>query len=42
MTKHQKAQQLAKNYFEELIQDNYHKAVAWNGAMALFKLEMQK
>lgn len=42
MTQHQKAQQLAKKYFEELIQDNYPKSIAWDGAMALFKLEMQK
>jgi hypothetical protein len=42
MKQHKKAQQIAKNYFEELIQDNYPKGIAWDEAMALFKLEMQK
>lgn len=42
MTQHQKAQQLAKNYHTFLINHKFNARFAWNEAMALFKLEMQK
>lgn len=42
MTQHQKAQWYAKNYCIVLICIGTPKAEAWNAAMALFKLEMQK
>lgn len=42
MTNHQKAQQLAKNYHAFLINNDCNPPFAWNAAMALFKLEMQK
>lgn len=42
MTQHQKAQQLAKNYHTFLSNNECNPRFAWNAAMALFKLEMQK
>lgn len=42
MTQHQKAQQLAKSYHAFLINNECNARFAWNAAMALFKLEMQK
>ena len=42
MTQHQKAQQLAKDYHQHLLINGCSHCFAWNQAMALFKLEMQK
>lgn len=42
MTQHQKAQQLANAYYDFLINWDYDPHLAWDEAMALFKLEMQK
>lgn len=42
MTKHQKAQQLAKNYYTFLMRNGSNAAFAWGQAMIIFKLEMQK
>lgn len=42
MTRHQKAQQLAKQYYEEMLQDNYPPKLCWSEAMHVFKMEMQK
>ena len=42
MTQHQKAQQLAKTYYDFLISRSYNPYRSWNAAMSRFKQEMQK
>lgn len=42
MTQQQKAQQIAKAYHTFLINNECNPRFAWNAAMALLKLEMQK
>lgn len=42
MTKHQKAQQVARNSYNCMIKAGYSKQLSWDVAMGHFKLEMQK
>lgn len=42
MTQQQKAQRLAKQYYEEMLQDNYPPKLCWSEVMYVFKLGMQK
>lgn len=42
MTQQQKAQKIAKAYHKHLLINECNLSFAWNQAMALFKLEMQK
>lgn len=42
MTQHKKAQQIASAYHRHLLKNGCNLSFAWNQAMALFKLEMQK